>query len=307
MVEASGRAVEHVAVGVGTAEPGEQVDEARGRERLRWVFVWIRVQVAHDQRGRTAGARRIAGEPRGQRRGGARARAIAIALSVAEVRISALPHEDPFDFQWFTATVKRSRVAAWTKLCASARAVAVRVEIEIAPRVEHGGLAERRDAIAPVEHADRDLLIAESVRSGVDDFDRRPGSLCQRFGELPHRAARGRAVVLELGERKHVGIGGGERCEDLRALARELASAPSAAGRESTARSVAIEEVLDVPGRDAQRAARHARRLGPRTAAAKRTGTVGWMRKLPNAKSTTPSSDSVRSPSRSARPAVVSR
>lgn len=264
VVEPAGPSVEHEAVGVGPAESGEQVDEARRGERRERIFVRIRVQVSHDQRGRAARACGIGGEPRGERLRRAGARPVAVALAVAQVGIAGAVARRSLRLP----VIHRDRYALpggqVAEAAREARPIAARVETQTRARVEHRGRPERCDAVAAVEQADRDLLLAQPVLSRIDHLDRRGDPLGERSSQLARSAAGCDAVVLELGEREHVGVDGAERREDLGALALELDRARGAAGREPAAGAVAVEEVLDVPGRDAQRAVLRARRFGPR-------------------------------------------
>ena len=259
MVEATGVATEHVAVGGLAGMRGDHVDETAVDQKAQRVLVAVGVEVADDEHAVVPGLERIAGQPVGEHARRLDALGVVAALAVFLVAIGTfgvltalglemVGDDDEVELAG-DETLRQRRPRP-----ARERAVG-----------RERGRALGADAALAVDQADRDRVFADAL-------DRRAHEgviaafLAARLVEVAHQLGQRRglavAVVLDLHQGDDVGVEHVEGGDDLRALALEgIGVLRAALGREAAALAVAVEVVQHVEGGDTQVAV-DVRRLG---------------------------------------------
>ena len=255
IVEATGFPVEDECVRIGTAQSCDQVDVTPSFEGPNRVLHRIGVQISSHEYGRVVGRRGVLFQPPDKGCGSARPCPIAFTLSIAPVRIANRIAIRALGFEMVCHDGQGLARGVGLEGLSQTGTVAILIEIRVRSRVEYCGRPDRCDRVAAVDDSDRDRVAA---RTGRFRMDGRVGSarcaIVQRLDQLAEGALWSRSVVFDLDERDDSRIEPDQGLYQFRTLAFELCDAARPARRESSAATVAIHVVLDVPCDKAQSA-----------------------------------------------------
>jgi hypothetical protein len=207
VVKTSSLSVEDKCVRVRVAESRNQVDVAPGLDRANWILHRIGVQVSGQKYECARSLRGVFRQPLDESSSSASPRHIALALSVARVRIADSVAVRTLGFEMVYDDGHDLVCGVGLESLGQARTVAAIIEIRVGPAVENRGKPDRRDHVAAVHDSDRDRVATET---GFCRLDGSVGSARRTIVQCPNELAEcalgSGSVVFDLDQRHDVGI-----------------------------------------------------------------------------------------------------